>query len=323
MSAIAPAAPESAAEPLAPAAQRRPVAHCENCGTPVPERFCGTCGQRLEPPVHSLWHFGRIAVEDLTHADSRLWRTLGALLLKPGYLTAEFLAGRRVRYLPPVRLYLVVSLLFFFWAAATQPRPYALEIHTNSRSGAVVPLDEAVGHVAGRAPTGETSEARAERFCSKMTYEGPWAARMTPLAKGACLKITADEGRSFQEAFQHNLPRAMFIFLPLLAATMLLMYWRPRRYYVEHLLLLVHYHAFVFVLVVLAWALATLMPLVGPWIRLAVVLYIPWCLYRAMRVVYGQGPWLTAGKAGLLALAYLMSGLLMLTANMLYSALTL
>ncbi len=66
---------------------------CENCGNEVTQRYCGACGQRLEPPVHSLWHFSRVATEDLTHADSRLWRTLGALLFKPGDLTAEFLAG--------------------------------------------------------------------------------------------------------------------------------------------------------------------------------------------------------------------------------------
>ena len=55
----------------------------------------------------------QVATEDLTHADSRLWRTLAALLFKPGHLTREFLAGRRARYLPPVRLYLVLSVLFF------------------------------------------------------------------------------------------------------------------------------------------------------------------------------------------------------------------
>ena len=49
---------------------------CDNCGAPVAGRYCSACGQRLEPPVHSLWHFTRVATEDLTHADSRLWRTL-------------------------------------------------------------------------------------------------------------------------------------------------------------------------------------------------------------------------------------------------------
>ena len=80
----APAAPAAALPALA-----SPRQLCENCGAEVTQRYCGACGQRREPPVHSLWHFSRVATEDLTHADSRLWRTLRALLFEPGHLTAE------------------------------------------------------------------------------------------------------------------------------------------------------------------------------------------------------------------------------------------
>src|SRR5580765_7609777 len=135
-------APLAALAPAGPASTARVSPQlCENCGNEVTQRFCGACGQRREPPVHSLWHFSRVATEDLTHADSRLWRTLGALLFRPGKLTAEFLAGRRARYLPPVRLYLVVSVAFFLVASAGQ------------RSLAVVQFDPDKG--ASRAVTTE------------------------------------------------------------------------------------------------------------------------------------------------------------------------
>src|SRR6266436_982993 len=127
----------STAAPLSTAAQRAPAAasvapalRCENCGAAVAQRYCGACGQRLEPPVHSLWHFAQLATEDLTHADSRLWRTLAALLFKPGYLTREFLAGRRARYLPPVRLYLVLSVVFFLGASATHGERQVVRIQS-------------------------------------------------------------------------------------------------------------------------------------------------------------------------------------------------
>src|SRR5262245_16324656 len=86
---------------------------CENCGAPLAGEFCSSCGQRHEPHVHTLGHFASEAFESVTHADSRLWRTLGYLLVRPGFLTREFFSGRRARYLPPFRLYLVISLLFF------------------------------------------------------------------------------------------------------------------------------------------------------------------------------------------------------------------
>ena len=84
--------------------------------------------------MHSLVHFSRVATEDLTHADSRLWRTLGALLFRPGFLTAEFLGGRRARYLPPVRLYLVLSVAFFLFAAATQPKLAVLQFDDDGKA---------------------------------------------------------------------------------------------------------------------------------------------------------------------------------------------
>ena len=63
---------------------------CANCGALLSGHYCARCGQRVEHAVHSLSHFLREVAEDLTHADSRLWRTIGALLFKPGYLTREF-----------------------------------------------------------------------------------------------------------------------------------------------------------------------------------------------------------------------------------------
>src|SRR6516164_3976428 len=123
MSSVAAAGPVSdagaAAEAKVAATAAIPAAapRCDNCGAAVAGRYCAACGQRREAPVHSLWHFSQVAAEDLTHADSRLWRTLGALLFRPGFLTREFLDGRRARYLPPVRLYLVLSVVFFLYAS--------------------------------------------------------------------------------------------------------------------------------------------------------------------------------------------------------------
>jgi hypothetical protein len=86
---------------------------CSNCGKSLSGEYCAACGQRHEPHIHSMAHFASEAFESITHADSRLWRTLGYLLAKPGRLTREFFDGRRATYLPPFRLYLVISVAFF------------------------------------------------------------------------------------------------------------------------------------------------------------------------------------------------------------------
>jgi hypothetical protein len=303
-------------------------AHCDNCGAGITGRYCSNCGQRVEPPVHSLGHFLAVAVEDMTHADSRLWVTLWALLTKPGCLTREFLSGRRARYLPPVRLYLVLSVVFFLWAAAGSRDPRLVLITTQDNGATtarVTPLSGDATSVFSPALPGETAEQRTARLCRNMVIEDApsW---MGPVVRGwhsACPRMVADNGRAFEETYLHNIPRAMFLFLPLLAGAMALLYWRPRHYYVEHLLLLVHNHAFIFLAVLLVWPLSALLGTAGTLMRAAVLLYIPWYMYRSMRVVYGQGRALTLAKLVPLAVFYLASSLMMMTLTIVFSAMTL
>jgi hypothetical protein len=323
MSAAAAAGPVSDAAPAVAdvSGASAATARCDNCGAAVTGRYCAACGQRIEPPLHSLWHFSTVALEDLTHADSRLWRTLGALLFRPGHLTREFLAGRRARYLPPVRLYLVISVVFFLWASAVhQPKVVLFPDHSPEKA-VLAPIDEATF---GAVLPGESAEHHAERVCSSgVNYDGPWSARVQPAAHRACVRLVLDNGRSLGEVFMHNVPRALFIFLPLLAGVMMLMYWRPRHYYIEHLLLFVHNHAFLFLLLLIAALVSALLRPLAGWISAAAALYIAWYAYRSMRVVYGQSRGLTLAKLGLLSFFYLASGVLMLGFVSLYSVFTL
>jgi len=314
----------SAPAPLASAPALVAVAvpvggQCENCGNEVTQRYCGACGQRLEPPVHSLWHFSRVATEDLTHADSRVWRTLWALLFKPGYLTSEFLAGRRARYLPPVRLYLVLSVAFFLVASAVPTRFTVVQFDPDKLGDARVVSNEKLEELPGlKSQADETAQQRAVRVCPGENYTGPFASALQRFRQG-CHKTILDNGRELQQAFLHNVPRAMFIFLPLLAGLMMLMYWWPRHYYVEHLLLLLHNHACVFLVAGLLLLLGRLVPRV-PGLQLASFVYFAWYMYRSMRVVYRQGRLLTASKLALLASFYLVFAAAMLAATSIYSA---
>ncbi len=308
MNARAPPSPSLATPPAADTAGQR----CENCGNPVSQSYCGACGQRLEPPVHSLPHFSRVAIEDLTHADSRLWRTLAALLFKPGFLTAEFLAGRRARYLPPIRLYLVLSLAFFLFAAATQPQLAGLRWDADKKTVQPVEINGA-----------ESVQQRQDRLCGDANYDGPWSAQLQPALARACRNVAGDGGRELRVAFLHNVPRAMFVFLPLLAGVMTLLYRRPRHYYVEHLLLLVHNHGCVFLVSMLAGAATMLVRPIGGVLQFAVFVYFAWYIYHSMRVAYGQGRVPTGAKFLVLAGSYLLFGMLMLAATSVYSALTL
>src|SRR5210317_1453093 len=86
---------------------------CLNCGTALRGQYCGECGQRATSRLISLWELLRDGFGDLMDLDSRLWRTLTPLLVRPGKLTLDYLQGRRARYMPPFRMYLVLSVIFF------------------------------------------------------------------------------------------------------------------------------------------------------------------------------------------------------------------
>lgn len=89
------------------------VRRCLNCGTPAPGRFCPDCGQETVPPAGTVFAFLRRRMAVSIARDGRLWQTLGKLLLSPGAMTADYLRGRRARYVPPFKLYLVTSVLVF------------------------------------------------------------------------------------------------------------------------------------------------------------------------------------------------------------------
>ena len=86
---------------------------CRNCGTEVTGEYCGHCGQREGRADRRFLDAAGEVVGDVFDLDSRFWKTLFFLLFRPGYLSAEFMAGRRARYLPPLRLYLVISFVIF------------------------------------------------------------------------------------------------------------------------------------------------------------------------------------------------------------------
>lgn len=94
--------------------KRRQLTHCENCGAPLTGNYCAQCGQPAIDYRRSFRHVLVDVLDSFLNWDSKFFATIGLLIARPWYLTNEFLAGRRVRYLHPLRLYLLASILFFF-----------------------------------------------------------------------------------------------------------------------------------------------------------------------------------------------------------------
>ena len=340
-----------------PAAATTPGAvaptRCQNCGASLCGPYCSACGQRARSRTLSVWHLLQEAIGDIYHLDSRLWLTLRPLLLQPGLLTVEYLAGRRARFVPPFRLYLVVSVFLFVlvWhLPGTAEAPFqasdpasvqrALDLTAAALAQKRAELERAGGNDAERQQIAELelklqqlrrrkdAPAKSNRFCDEMQVSFLGSASAEARLRQSCHKIVADRGAGLVRAFLDNLPRMMFVFLPILALVNKLLYLRSRRYYVEHLLFFVHLHVFVFLvlsLVVLGNRVLALVPRFHPLaiasaaIWIAVLSYV----YLAMRRVYTQGRLKTLVKFGILLFAYTISLGITTVGTVLYSALTL
>ena len=86
---------------------------CLNCGAIVQGRYCQDCGQENLIPKETFWHMVTHFFEDITHFDGSFFTTMKDLLFKPGFLTKEYMRGRRKAYLHPIRMYVFTSAVFF------------------------------------------------------------------------------------------------------------------------------------------------------------------------------------------------------------------
>jgi hypothetical protein len=87
--------------------------NCLNCGTEVLGHYCQNCGQQNLVPKETFWHLVNHFINDITHFDGKFFATLKFLLFRPGFLSAEYIRGRRMAYLHPIRMYVFTSAIFF------------------------------------------------------------------------------------------------------------------------------------------------------------------------------------------------------------------
>lgn len=379
--------------------------NCLNCGEVLTGQHCSHCGQRAKVRVLSLTSLLRDLFGDLTEFDSRIWRTLIPLAIRPGLLTSEYLRGRRTYYSPPFRMYLVLSVVFFLATSIGGDPGDAMKLNVGedgaslqigsddgagSDPAAATPqgtAEPAAGEPAADTPpspggsTGSSAPAidserrqlieaivarvpradqaevrqRLERELGELPAEAvepvrrivddpcgeqnlrldvPGAKPYEPRLREACRKIVADSS-SFGRALYENVPKMMFIFLPLIAAVMFVLYLGSGRYYVEHLLFFVHYHAFFFLAGLAIIVLDRTAGLLGATVvgrvlgflvgalSFVLVIYVPYYLYSAMRRVYGQGRAVTLVKFSLLGIGYVFFMAVTALGLLFYTALTL
>ena len=195
---------------------------CLNCGQMLTGRYCAGCGQKTLRADLTLREFLHETTQELTNWDGKIPTTLITLFFKPGLLTLDFLAGRRARWLPPLRLYLICSVAYFLSGAMVEAIT-----HRSVREVAEVTITNPDG----------TKELSAE---GRTELEEGWPARVFGMER--LERAAADPARLNRE-IQLVLPKAMFLMLPLFAVLTMLAWRRKQPRYPAHLYLALHLHA--------------------------------------------------------------------------------
>jgi len=302
---------------------------CRNCGDETPGHFCPNCGQRKGEVRVSMRRLLADVLEDQLSINSALPRTLGALLFHPGRLTVEYSSGRIASYIAPFRLYLVSSLLFFLTLSIISR---TAQFEVNDRRGAPladsvtaqadtprVALDSSAASSLPDSSAAVQSESPSSTrrqfgiYLSDENMQGDSIDWSAAVHTGSALldSVVASRARRLgnlppEQAVRalaggilQNAPTAMFLLLPVFALLLKILFLGSRRYYVEHFVFALHFHAFMFMLftpiVVLPDRLRPGLLLIWP------VLYLPIALKR----VYGQGLVRTLLKWSVLSVGYL------------------
>ena len=283
-----------------------------NCGAALGGAYCAACGQESRIETPTVREFVREFVQDQMALEGKLLRTLKLLITRPGALTLDYISGRRQCYIRPLRLYLAASVVFFAISGLsghsawfqTDPgeenKPLISSTHKAVTPAAAAPAS------APQAGGSDTPALPTDDDLRDLTTSYPALdARIHKYFKQTRGQAYAQISR----AIDNDAPLAMFFLLPLFAGLLQLAYLRHHLRYGVHLLFALHYHAFVFLDLVL---------LQVPWpgiVDTALRFAIPVYLVMALRRVYGGKLWLTGIGVGAMLLVYsILIGITMLTA---------
>jgi len=260
--------------------------NCRNCGEALIGPYCSHCGQHEGRGDFSFGDVAGELLDELLSWDSRFWRTLVPLVFRPGFLTAEFIAGRRARYVPPFRLYLIISFVLF------------LVVSLFAGGSISVQTDGDITVVSGRSVSADSDEAAS----AKEAYDSFFRVGATPRSIEAAkesgevlippvdnesgdgvgedsdalnIEISladedspkwlkdldhrleknaeslADDPGKLIESLVEYLPQMMFLLLPVFALLLKFCYLFSPFHYLQHLVFSLHFHSFVYLLYLL------------------------------------------------------------------------
>jgi hypothetical protein len=377
------AAANAGAIPAAAVPAAMPGPACGNCGAPMHGPFCYACGQPEKGMIRHLASVMADVADTIFNVDSRIFRSIVPLYFRPGYLTNEYFAGRRTRYVTPFRLFFFLCVISFFAIqlsfdfesfnfvgegnnAGIEHAQSAVDVETRLQAGlqglasaraaarnrtkVMAKLDKAESELRHKAEErlewlqkknealaaghGPPPEPGDEDDTGTLQFDSiPWDPVAHPIAISWLPAFANTKLNAMAQHAQDNitaarkhpaeaitrmfsvLPQTLFVLMPLFAILLKIAYIFKRRLYMEHLMVALHSHAFIF----LSLLLIGLVHLLTGWsedhatwaspilalVRVAVWTWLPVYLFLMAKRVYRQGWFMTTFKFCLVGFCYL------------------
>lgn len=275
---------------------------CLNCRHVVEQKFCPNCGQENTDSRKTFHHLFIHFFEDLTHYENAFWRTIKNLLFKPSSLTKEYLSGKRLSYLAPVRLYIFISFITFLLIAMfpvhvndkvhESPKSESVKGPASSHKNSLEEEDDEVKALLNSKSISEENKKAIQEILDNpktsddslinLGYKsvnqidsiqkyGPESKKLSAFGYWINRKIQIikdqNTGRQaldkFIESFIHNLPKVLFIIMPFFAFFLWLFHNKKRWYYFDHGIFTLHYFSFLLLIFLIVFSVDKLATLIN------------------------------------------------------------
>lgn len=261
---------------------------CQNCGSFVEKNYCPDCGQENSDSRHSFHHLFTHFVSDFLHYDSSFWRTTKTLFLSPGKISLEYMSGKRRSYVNPFSYYIFISFLTFFI-------PFLLVYPDGQQPDKVKSKMEKMNKAAIKDSIVADNREVVENVKDSLKIIGiehNSGIYKTIKEVGTNLKDEERQEKAL-EFFTHNLPKALFVYMPIFAFWMWLFHNRKKRYYFDSGIFTLNFFSVtllsITICILFDWIFAWLnweAPRTFLWFLL--IIYITFYFFRGNRVFYGE-----------------------------------
>lgn len=353
---------------------------CLNCNYVVDKRFCPNCGQENTESRKTFFHLFVHFFEDLTHYENAFWKTIKYLIFRPAHLSKEYLSGKRMSYLAPVRLYIFVSFVTFFLISILPNNEnnggekgkglvtFEADKGTNSNEGLYYKdkLENQQNHkkdsikskpkkdsivnkinllrkkgvfskneadslrnyikIAKKEKSKEKENKEVTFFKTKYKSVGALdsiqkfgksSEKLSPIKYWFIHKILIVQNKysneeikeKFIESFVHNLPKSLFVYMPLFAFILWLFQDKKKWYYFDHGIFTLHYFSFLLLGIFLITLVNYMLGLLDSYLvfriinyvfKIVAIIYMLYYFFPAHHYFYGDSRWVTFFKGTLI-----------------------